>query len=299
MHNISVLSLSFSAQADGLGLTEADVLDLISQNMTGTEDLILLPETCLGERINESEDQFLSALAQLARKGKTYILIGLYRAETKTTHANSAFLFNREGELAFCYDKIYPYLAEFDRTDSVIKPGSRIVFADTDFGRVSTAICFDANFSDLWQDIADADVDIVLFCSAYSAGSQLSAHALNHHYTIVTATQKPDFAIYDIDGRETTYTRKKHNQVLISRAMIDMDKVICHHNFNLDKIAALIQDQPEKIEIQHNYEREEWCVIRSTSSKISARKLCREYGIETLRDYKRRSKRQIDSLRII
>jgi len=296
--NVSILSLSFSAEADGPGLCEDGVLNLITEHVDGTEDIVILPETCLGEKINQLGDTFLSGLAELSRRNNMYTLIGLNKQITDTAHVNSAILFDRKGDIAFCYDKMYPYWSEFDRTDSAIIPGERTVFADTDFGRVSAAICFDANFPNLWQDIADLDVDLVLFSSAYSAGSQLSAHVKNHHYAIVTATQKPDFAVYDIDGTELTYNRHKHSQVLISRTHIDLDKVICHHNFNRDKICKMLREHPGKIELQHDYDREEWCVIRSISPEVNVRALCSQYGIETLRDYKRRSKEHMDSLRL-
>jgi len=296
--NVSILSLAFSAEVGGPGLCEDGILDLIQENVDGTEDIVILPETCLGEKINHPGDKFLSGLVELSRKNKMYILIGLYKQITDITHVNSAILFDRDGEIAFCYDKMYPYWSEFDRKDSTIIPGKQAVFADTDFGRVSATICFDANFPDLWQDIADLDVDLVLFSSAYSAGSQLSAHAKNHHYTIVTATQKPDFAVYDIDGKEITYNRHKHSQILVSRAHIDLDKIICHHNFNREKIFKMLREHPGKIELQHDYDREEWCVIRSISPDVNVRELCSQYGIEKLRDYKRRSKKHMDSLRL-
>jgi hypothetical protein len=196
---------------------------------------------------------------------------------------------------------MYPYLGEFNNDIPLVMPGSRAVYADTDFGRVSAAICFDANFPDLWQDISDLDTDIVIFSSAYSAGRQLCAHALNHHYAIVTATQKPDFAVYDIDGKELTYNRcesyTRPNMILASRCVIDTDKVICHFNFNREKVFAMLKDYAGKIELEHEYDREEWLVIKSINPDINVRAVCKEYGIENLRDYKRRALKLIEEKR--
>jgi len=289
MFDVSILSFSFEVENIDAPLNESDILKLISDNLNGTEDIVLLPEMCLDNTINDIDDGFLTGIAALARDSKTYILAAVSKKISDTTHSNSAILYDRNGEIAFCYDKMYPYWGELERTDSKVIPGKKAVYADTDFGRVSAAICFDSNFPDLWQDIADLDVDLVLFSSAYSAGRQLCAHALNHHYAIVTSTRKPDFAVYDIDGKEITYNRKSREQVLISRASIDLDKVICHHNFNREKITQMLRDHPGKIELEHDYDREEWCVLRSLSD-VSAKELCRKYEIENLRDYKRRSK---------
>ena len=300
MKNVNILSLSFSSGRTVHSGWEG-VLNIIKENLNGSKDLVMLPETCLGGELNELGDAFLSGIADIAAKNKIYVLASVYRKIDSTFRANSAILYDRNGGIAFIYDKMYPYLGEFNDDIPLVMPGSRAVYADTDFGRVSAAICFDANFPDLWQDISDLDVDIVLFSSAYSAGSQLCAHALNHHYAIVTATHKPDFAVYDINGKETTYSRcesyTRPNMVLASRARIDVDKVICHFNFNREKVFRMINDYSGKIEIEHEYDREEWLVIRSTDTDIDVRAICKEYGIERLRDYKRRSRKFIEEKR--
>ena len=291
MKNVNILSLSFGAGKP------KDVLNIITENLNGTEDLVMLPETCLGNTLNEPGDAFLSKIAEIAAQNKIYILASVYRKVSEKERANSAVLYDRNGGIAFIYDKMYPWLGEFNDQIPQVISGSRAVCADTDFGRVSAAICFDANFPDLWQDISDSDADLVLFSSAYSAGRQLSAHALNHHYAIVTATQKPDFAVYDINGTELTYNRcetfSRPDNILASRVRVDLDKVICHFNYNRDKVFKMLKDYAGKIELEHEWEREEWFVIRSVgsaSSDINVREICKEYGIEPLREYKRRAR---------
>jgi len=298
MKNVNVLSLSFGVK------NYVSVLDMIKENLNGTEDIVMLPETCVDDKLNEPGDKFLSGIADIAAKNKIYILASVYRKIPESGdkyRGNSAFLYDRGGKTAFIYDKVYPWVGEFNDEIPKVMPGSRAVCADTDFGRVSAAICFDANFPDLWQDISDLDVDLVLFSSAYSAGSQLCAHALNHHYAIVTATQKPDFAVYDINGKEVTYSRcetfHRPDNILVSRARIDLDKVICHFNYNRDKVFKMLKDNPGKIEIEHEWDREEWFVLRSLSEDINLKAVCKQYGIETLREYKRRARKVIEEKR--
>ena len=299
MKNVNILSLSFGDNRKTHHGWEG-VLDIIRENLNGTEDVVVLPETCV-DGVQEPGDAFLSGIADIASKNKTYILASVYRKIDDKFRENSAILFDRNGEIAFIYDKMYPWIGEFNNNIPLVMPGSRAVYADTDFGRVSAAICFDANFPDLWQDISDLDVDLVLFSSAYSAGSQLCAHALNHHYAIVTATQKPDFAVYDINGKEVTYSRcesfNRHDMILVSRARIDLDKVICHFNYNRERVFQMLKDYPGKIEIEHEWDREEWFVIRSSIPDVNVRDVCKEYGIETLRDYKRRARKIIEEKR--
>jgi len=299
MKNVNILSLSFgNNRAEYQGWE--GVLKMINEYLNGTEDIVILPETCLGQtELNEYGDAFLSGIADIASKNNVYILASVYRKIDHETRVNSAILYDRDGNVSFTYDKVYPWIGEFDYPAPQIIPGSHAVYADTDFGRISATICFDANFPDLWQNIADLDVDLVLFSSAYSAGSQLCAHALNHHYAIVTATQKPDFAVYEINGVELTYKREQPEAVLISRTRIDLDKVICHFNYNKEKVQQMLADYSGQIEIEHEWEREEWLVIRSIDPDISLRDICKKYGIETLREYKRRAHRLIEDKRTV
>jgi hypothetical protein len=173
------------------------------------------------------------------------------------------------------------------------------VIAKTDFGTVSAALCFDANFPELWRDIALKNADIVFFVSAYSAGQQLAAHALNNHYVIISCTMFPDFAVFDIAGNETFYSRGVKTDLLVSRAVVDLDKVICHSNSNSneEKIKRMIKENPGAVEIERYYEREQWYVLRSPLPGTVARDLCEKYEIENLRDYQNRSRAYINTKR--
>jgi len=297
MKTISILAISLYNQE------ESRILHTIETELRGGEDIVMLPESFIDTKAYAPDDPFLEGIKKLAKKGNTYILCPLVRKISDNAAATCAMLFDRKGELLFTYDKVFPYWSEFPEQGCKFNtiPGSRVFVCDTDFGRVSTAICFDANFSELWRDIADQNADIVFFPSAYSSGQQLAAHALNHHYTIVSCTRFPDCAVFDQAGREILYnkgiTRDSTEEVLITRTTVDMDKVICHHNFNEDKIARMLAENPGDIEIEKNFLREEWVILRSGSAEINVRALCEKYGIENLRDYQNRSRAYINSRR--
>ena len=293
MKNISILALSL------YNPEESKILKLIENNLLGGEDVVLLPESFIDTRDYALDDPFLQEIKKLAQKGNTHILCTLVRKISDAGSATSAIWINRQGEILFVYDKVFPYWSEFPDYGSRFNtiPGPQAVVHETDLGRVSAAICFDANFSELWLDIAQKNADIVFFASAYSAGQQLAAHALNHHYAIVSCTRYPDFAVFDIAGREIQYIKGDLNEVLVARATIDLDKVICHHNFNLEKIDRMLAENPGAVEIENNYKREEWIVLRSFSKEINVRVLCEKYGIENLRDYQNRSRAYIESRR--
>ena len=274
-------------------------LSTIEKNLSGKEDIVLLPESFIDTRAYALDDPFVQEIQKLAVKGNTHILCPLVRYESDYIFKTSAILFDRKGEALFTYDKVFPYWTEFKDCGSPFQtvPGRQTKVYDTDFGRVSTAICFDANFPELWHDIADKDVDIVFFPSAYSAGLQLAAHSLNHHYAIVSCTRFPDFSVIDIAGREIQYEKGNKEETLVARATLDLDKVICHYNFNVEKVQKMLEENPGLVEIEHDFKREEWILLRSFSEEVNLRALCKKYGIENLRDYQNRSREYINSKR--
>ena len=112
----------------------------------------------------------------------------------------------------------------------------------------------------------------------------------------MSCTSFPDFAVFDLAGREIHYVRGEKGKILSARASVDMDKLICHHNFNKDKVRKLLAENPG-IKLELNDEREEWFLLSSGSAEINVRETCKNYGIENLRDYQNRSRSYIKSRR--
>jgi hypothetical protein len=196
--------------------------------------------------------------------------------------------------VACVYDKVYPYWSEFEQKPPVQIGRDAPVHA-ADFGRVGMAICFDVNFPAVWQQLADQQAELVLWPSAYSAGSSLQAHALNHHFAIVTATSTGDCQVYDITGERII--DEKREDLNISRITLDLDRGIYHENFNRDKRARLLCERGQDVLLEKCLPREEWFVLRAKRPNVSARALAKAYGLEELRDYLSRSRREIDRMR--
>jgi predicted amidohydrolase len=286
---VRVVSLCF--QNEDLSKIEKIVDD---EGAKGT-DIIVLPETWRGQSQPETlEGETITALSRLARKNNTYILSPIDRTDGKFRY-NSAVLINREGKVVFVYDKIYPYWSEYDLTPPVT-PGtnSKSVF-DTDFGRIGIAICFDANFPEVWQAMREKGAEMVLWSSAYSAGSQLQAYALLHHYYIVTSTYTKDCQVYDITGEKIL--DETSGDITVARVTIDLDRGIYHENFNMEKLDKLLKAHGEEVEKEISMPREQWFVLRAKKPGISARILAKKFGMEELSDYQNRSRKAIDERR--
>ena len=287
---VRVVSLCFRGQP------LSDVLEVVDFEGAKGADLIVLPETWRGqtEHTQESlEGTTLSKIGDLARKHNTYIVSPIDRFDGDN-RLNSAVLIDRHGNVAGVYDKVVPYWAEFDISPPVSVASRGPVF-ETDFGTLGIAICFDVNFPELWQKLADQNAEIVVWPSAYSAGTSLQAHALNHHYYIVTSTHTGDCQVYDITGQKIL--DEKGDGIHVSRTTLDLDRGIYHQNFNIGPRDKLLEEHGDDVEQSMFLDREQWFVLRAKKPGVSARKLANSYGLEELRDYVKRSRRTFKELR--
>lgn len=289
MQNIHILSLCFPAGS----LEEDRLFQLAEANLRHGTDMVLFPEACMGDTVHTCEHPFLARMSRLARAHGAYVLCPVFLLREGKRY-NSAVLFDRQGNRQCIYEKMYPFWAEYKRVPPV-HPGETPCVVDADFGRMAVSICFDANFPGLWAQAADAGAQIVFWVSAYSAGQQLAAHALNHHYAIVTATSYPDCAVFDPDGREVFYACDAGRPVA-AYVQVDLDRVLCHYNFNREKVAKLLKEHPE-VTVEREHNREQWVLLHSLEPHSCVRRLCEEYGILDLRSYKQKSQRYIDGLR--
>ena len=286
---VRVVSLCFQNQ------DLAKIVKIVDEEGAKGTDIIVLPETWRGQKKPETlEGETITALSELAKKHKTYILSPIDRKDGDL-RLNSAVLIDRSGKVVFIYDKVYPYWSEFDLKPPV-NPGVKdeMVY-DTDFGRIGVAICFDSNFPEVWQALREKKAEIVFWPSAYSAGSQLQAFALMHHFYIVTSTYSKDCQVYDITGQRIL--DEKSDNITIARVTLDLDRAIYHQNFNLDKLAKLLKTHGEEVEKEIDMPREQWFVLKSKKPGVSARSLAKEFKMEELRDYQNRSRSEIDKKR--
>ena len=83
----------------------------------------------------------------------------------------------------------------------------------------------------------------------------------------------------------------------MSRITLDLDRGIYHENFNLQKRDKLLKEHAADVEQEKWMRREAWFVLKVKRPGVSARALARQYGLEELRDYLDRSRREIDRMR--
>jgi predicted amidohydrolase len=287
---VRVASIGFKGGAVPL----EKMASLVDEEGARGTDVIVLPELSRGLD-GASEEPLhgptITAMSGLAKKHKTYIACPIDRRDGNR-RLNSVVLLDRSGLVACVYDKVFPYWSEYD-VQPPVNPGDAVRVHQADFG---FATCFDANFPEVWKDLADKGAEVVVWPSAYSAGRSLQAHAINHHYYIVTCSETPDCLVYDITGERILYEAASKD-LNISRITLDLDRVVFHENFNLDKRDKLLSERAQDVGQEQWLKLEQWFVLRSKRPGVSARELARTYGMEELRHYLDRSRVAIDQRR--
>jgi predicted amidohydrolase len=289
---VRITSISYNYDYRSLG----EISEIVDKEGGKGVDLIILPEACTGLDMEpETLDGItILTMARLAKKHNTYIVCPFYRKDDNIKRINSAVLLDRQGETVFIYDKVYPYWGEFELVPPT-EIGLEAPVYDADFGCIGMATCFDANFPEVWKRLADQGAEIVVWPSAYSAGTTLQAHAINNNFYIVTSTLWSDCTVFDINGKEILY--EKSEGINISHITLDLDRGIYHENFNMEKRDKLLKDYAGSIEQELHMEREQWFILKSTKDGVKMRELAKSYGMEELRDYKNRSRLEIDRMR--
>ena len=288
------------ASVCGANATPDEMFELTRQAAKQHPDLILLSECWhyRGGPVEAGIDHPMTKrIMALAKEFGVYIVHPLLMPD-EDYDRNSALVIDRNGEIIGRYDKTYPYWPELVEEGKVGGnfPGAlHQPVIDCDFGRIAVFICFDANFPDIWAYAAEQGAELVLWPSAYAAGRQLEAHALNNHYNIVSATSSGHCMAFDINGERIVNVRNE--SVYVQWITLDLDRCIFHENYNMDKLEKLLAEKPRRIEVEKHWPEEQWIIVRSAIAGVSAREVCREAGMEELRSYKLRSRDYIDNLR--
>jgi predicted amidohydrolase len=194
-------------------VTFARGLALIDAAAATGAHLVCLPETFMAaglpaSRIPELAEPIdgasFQALSERARRHGIHVVAGMF-VRSGVRVENHAVLIDGNGHLVGSYAKKHPTEGEID---GGITPGSRAAVFQTSIGRIGLAICFDLNWADLWQEMANQGAEIVCWISAYEGGFPLQAYAWLHRLTVVSSVQSYQAKIIDRTGRILTETSR-------------------------------------------------------------------------------------------
>jgi len=252
-------------------------------------DIACLPEEFAGTDAEPIPGPTTDAVAQLARQYNMYVICPI-REKAGDRQYNTAVLLDRKGQVAGYYRKVFVFWGE-----GVNCSTQGVKVFETDFGRIGILTCFDLNFPELWQQCDDLNADIVLWPSAYGGGSPLNAYATLYHYYVVPVGAGN---IIDMTGKTMEHVERPRPQQFI--ATLDLDRTFAHEDFNVEKVRKMLEEHKDQIEVERKRSPEDlapWWLFRSLQPGVLTRDLLKEHGIEPLRDYQHRSRKQINEAR--
>ena len=252
-------------------------------------DIACLPEEFAGTDAEPIPGPTTDAVAQLAKQYNMYVICPI-REKADDRQYNTGVLIDRKGQVAGCYRKVFVFWGE-----GVNCSTQGVKVFETDFGRIGILTCFDLNFPELWQQCDDLNADIVFWPSAYGGGSPLNAYATLYHYYIVPVGAGN---IIDMTGKTLERVEKPRPQQFV--ATLDLDRTFAHEDFNVEKVRKMLEEHKDQIEVERKRSPEDlapWWLFRSIAPGVRARDILKEHGIEPLRDYQHRSRKQINEAR--
>jgi predicted amidohydrolase len=250
-------------------------------------DIACLPEEFAGTIAEPIPGPTTQAIGELARKHHMYVVCPIREQAPDGGQYNTAVLVDRAGQVAGFYRKVFVFWGE---GLNVSQEGVKVF--DTDFGRIALLTCFDANFDEVWQEAERKGAELVLWPSAYGGGLVLNGYAMIHNYYVVAVGEGN---LIDITGQTIDKVERSRPQQFI--ATLDLDRTLIHTNFNEGKVAKLLAEHKGEVEQERFFAAEAWYLLRAAKPGVRVRDLCKQYQIETLRDYRHRSRQQINEAR--
>ncbi len=197
---------------------------LINTAVQQDADLVVLPENfaimgmsevdkvTIAEKYGEGPiQQFLS---QQASKHGIWIVGGTVPIDSSVTGKvySTCLLYNDSGEVVARYDKIHLFDVVLEDNDEsyneseTIESGDDVVVADTPFGKIGLAVCYDLRFPELFRAMADVGLEICVLPSAFTSltgrahwEALIRARAIENLCYVIAADQGG----YHMNGRET------------------------------------------------------------------------------------------------
>lgn len=162
---------------------------------------------------NDGNGPIQNFLATQARNHRLWVVGGtipLAARDSRKVRA-ACLVFNARGERVARYDKIHLFDVQLDNGEKYqesnsFEPGDDVVVADTPFGKLGLAVCYDLRFPELFRRLLEQGAEIFAVPSAFTAHTGkahwevlLRARAIENLAYIIAAAQDGRSA----NGRET------------------------------------------------------------------------------------------------
>ena len=243
-------------------------------------------ETNIGEIAEDEKTPgpVTSQIASFAKKNKCYVICPLFTKKDGNIY-NSSLLIDRQGNIAGVYHKTHPVKTEIFPGQAYkggcVVPGAidQPVF-ETDFGKVGMQICYDAYWSDGWDNLRDKGADVVFFSSAMPGGRILNHYASKNEYYIVSSTGN-DARVIDKSGNDLDCTS---DFIRYAWATINLNKVNADVWPANSVIANLYKKYGDRIGVRA-WTTTDVITIESLDPDLNIREALKEFDIPVFSEY--------------
>jgi hypothetical protein len=179
-----------------------------------------------------------------------------------------------------------------------IVPGVDAEAFDTDFGKIGAAICFDLKFIEVGEHLAANGARLVCFCSAFIGGDRMLHWARDFGFYVLSSCSARSY-LADMSGRFLGTTGWEDNQVRsgvlppIYSAVINMDRMLLHLDYNQSKFQDMFRKYGAGIEIENHYP-EAHFTLASLMDDVTVDDLVKEFELEPWTAYLNRARRERD-----
>jgi beta-ureidopropionase len=237
-------------------------------------------------------------IAEFANKHNCYIVCPVYTKKEGHFY-NSSLLIDRKGSIAGVYNKIHPVKSEI-LPDSSTKDNVGIIpgaldqpVIETDFGKVGMQICYDANWSDGWDNLKKKGAEIIIFSSAFPGGRMLNYYAWRNGCYIISSTGG-DARVVDMSGNDL---HSSSTFVRYAWANINLEKVNTDTWPTNDRLPDLFNKYGNRLGIKV-WDNTGVITIESRDPRIKVRDVLREFNIQTIDENIKSSEEVQDKYRL-
>jgi len=274
-------------------------VDAMDREIGNRPDLIVLPECCdtvpttspaeKAAWIRLRGDAVLETVKAYAAAHRCYIVYSAHRERDDGRFANASRLIDRTGKVVACYDKVFPTVGESGSKECPIVPGTEAVVAETDFGRVGFAICFDLNFDELKRMYAEKRPDIICFSSFFDGDFLQRSWARDCQSYLVSATCADWLEKQVVDPAGGILRCENYYQPTFT-VKINTNRKVLHLDENRLKFPSIQKKYGPRVSIR-NPGRVGTVTIASNDPALPVEDIIREFKLETYTDYLNRSRR--------
>jgi hypothetical protein len=227
------------------------------------------------EAVEPHDGGTLPRVQELCRELGLYVVWPRFESRPDGCY-NTAILVGRDGEVVGRYDKMFPTIGEIEKG---ILPGTTCPRFETDFGRVSMAICFDLNFREIRDELRPDPPEVVFFCSMYRGGVQLQEWALDLGCHMMSAIGGELGRLVDPGGQVLKLST--YESLLVHR--VNLNKRQLHMDYNWEKMDAMLQQYGPQLTFE--YYTQEGRFVVGYEGERDVDEILAEFGLEPINAY--------------